>query len=386
MIYDVIYEHLENIRQTKVRTIQSTATIIDPKHTVSRTIDKIVKNDSYDAFFKRGKTVYGTNVRELLSARDVTSMKVEPFLHPIPSVSPNDNLEKVAKIISHYRTRSVPVVEKDKISGVIKAENILKILSKLDNKWIKASLIFTPTPITIDHNSSLSSAKKIMTSKRIDHLPVTSNGQVKQVLTSYHVLQALIPEERLGKNSMAAKRITKFGSRVKNIGTNKISQCVPRDNISMVIKSMLENKTSFCLVTLWDNIHGIITYRDILDLFETKVESDIPIYIIGMPDDERNSDMIESKFKKTLQRLNKVSSEIQEARVSIKRQRVRGTKQLYQITVLIITPHKTLSFKEQEWDLSKSMENINQKILKSLSKKDRKRSKISIRKSRGRLF
>ena len=42
MIYDVIYEHLKNIRQTKVGTIQSAATIIDPKHTVSQTIDKII--------------------------------------------------------------------------------------------------------------------------------------------------------------------------------------------------------------------------------------------------------------------------------------------------------------------------------------------------------
>ena len=380
MIYDVIYEHLKNIRQTEVGTIQSAATIIDPKHTVSQTIDKIIKNDSYDAFSKHGKTVYGTNVRELLSARAVTSMKVEPFLHPIPSVSPNDDLEKVAKIINHHRTRSVPIIEKDEILGVVKAENVLKVLSKLDNKWIKASLIFTPTPITIDHNALLSSARKIMISKRIDHLPVTDNGQLKQVLTSYHILQTLIPEERLGKKTMAEKRITRFGSKVKNIGTNKISQCKPNDNISTVIKSMLENNTSFSLVMLWDNIQGIITYRDILDLFETKVENDIPIYIIGMPDGERDADMISSKFKKTLQRLNKTSPEIQEARISIKRQRVRGTKQLYQITALIITPHKTLSFKEEEWNLSKSIENINQKILKSLSKKDKKRSKISIRK------
>ena len=380
MIYDVIYEHLKNIRQTEVGTIQSEATIIDPKHTVSQTIDKIIKNDSYDAFSKHGKIVYGTNVRELLSARAVNSMKVEPFLHPIPSVTPNDNLEKVAKIINHHRTRSIPIVEKDEILGVVKAENVLKVLSNLDNKWIKASLIFTPTPITIDHNTLLSSARKIMISKRIDHLPVTDNGQLKQVLTSYHVLQTLIPEERLGKKTMAEKRITRFGSKVKNIGTNKISQCKPNDNISTVIKSMLENNTSFSLVMLWDNIQGIITYRDILDLFETKVENDIPIYIIGMPEGERDADMIGTKFKKTLQRLNKTSPEIQEARISIKRQRIWGTKKLYQITALIITPHKTLSFKEEEWDLSKSIENINQKILKSLSKKDRKRSKTSIRK------
>ena len=60
MIYDVIYEHLKNIMQTKVGTIQSAATIIEPNHTVSQTVDKIIKNDSYDAFSKHGKTVYVT--------------------------------------------------------------------------------------------------------------------------------------------------------------------------------------------------------------------------------------------------------------------------------------------------------------------------------------
>ena len=386
MIYDVIFDHLKQVRHAKVRTSMSKATIIEPDLTVSQTVDKIVKNNSYDAFVKQGKTVYGTNVRELLTARDITDMKVGAFLQPIPSVSPNDNLEKAARIINHYRTRSVPVVEKNKISGVVKAEEILKKLAKLDNRWIKANLIFTPSPITIDHESSLSSAKRIMTKKRIDHLPVTNNGHVKQVLTSHHLLQTLIPEERLGKKTMATKRITSLGSKVKNIGTNRISQCLPGDNISSVIKSMLENKTSFSLVTLWGNTHGIITYRDILDLFETKVESDIPIYIVGMPEDEKNSDMIESKFKKTLQRLNKVSAEIQEARVSIKRQRIQGTKQLFQITALIVTPHRTLSFKEQEWDLSKSVESINQKILKSITKKGNRKSRSSIRKTKERIF
>ncbi len=79
MIYDVIYDHLKEVREAKVGTIQCPATTSDPEHTVSQTIDKIVKNDSYDVFFKSAKTVYGTNVRELLSARHITGMKAKPF-------------------------------------------------------------------------------------------------------------------------------------------------------------------------------------------------------------------------------------------------------------------------------------------------------------------
>ena len=61
-----------------------------------------------------------------------------------------------------------------------------------------------------------------------------------------------------------------------------------------------------------------------------------------MPDDQKNVELINSKFVKILKRLQNVYSEIHEARVSIKQQRTGNKKEgKYEVTVMVIISHHT---------------------------------------------
>src|SRR4030065_1423757 len=117
MISDTIFEHLKDIAQKKVDSLIESVPIIDPSHTVSQVIHQLSKNDSYDAFCFDGKSVLATNLRSLLSGKDIVDMKVGPFLETIPSLSLQDTVQKAANVMSHYRIRAVPVVDKNKILG-----------------------------------------------------------------------------------------------------------------------------------------------------------------------------------------------------------------------------------------------------------------------------
>ncbi|MBI2643071.1 MAG: CBS domain-containing protein, partial [Nitrosarchaeum sp.] len=112
MITDTIYAHMRDIQSTKIKPLISKATTIEPTDTLAHVISKITKNDSYDVFYLKGKSVLSTNTRALLNAKNINNMKVESFLYPIPHVTQNDSVQKVANIITHYRIREVPVVEK----------------------------------------------------------------------------------------------------------------------------------------------------------------------------------------------------------------------------------------------------------------------------------
>ncbi len=382
MISDIIYEHLQDIQSTKIKNLISKPTIIEPTETLSSVINKITRNKAYDVFCINGKSTLSTNILSLLNAKNITSMKVEPYLSPVPYVTPNDSIQKVSHIMTHYRTREVPVVSKNKIIGVVRAKQILKLLSSKDNKWIKANLIYTQNPITITADESLSSAKRIMINKKIDHLPVINKDKIKQVLTSSHLIEAIIPKESLGRFSRGANRVHKLESRIGNIGSTRIPQCSPNDNLNKILKSMLKTDTTCCLVNLWDNLQGIITFRDILGLLASKIETPIPLFIIGIPEDQRDANLISSKFKKTLKRLQQSYSEIYEARVSIKKQRSGGKKEgKFDVTIMISTSHHSpLIYKSVGFDLSEVLEDLSQKLLRNLSKRAKNRSKTSIRK------
>jgi len=370
MITDTIHAHMRDIQSTKIKSLVSKATTIEPTDTLAHVISKITKNKSYDVFYLKDKSVLSTNIRALLNAKNINNMKVEPFLYPIHHVTQNDSVQKAANIITHYRIREVPVVDKNRIIGVVTAKQIIKLLSSKDNKWIKANLIYTQNPITVPSSESISNARRIMTTKRIDHLPVLNQGKIKQVLTSYHVLQSIMPSEKQGE--------LKIGS----TGSTRIPQCLASDDLNKVINSMLKADTTCCLVNLHDNLQGIITFRDILGLLASKLETPIPVYIVGMPEDQQNVNLISSKFGKTLKKLQQVYSEIHEARVSIKQQRTGNKKEgKYEVSIMIITPHHTpLIYHSVGFDLSEVLEDLSDKLLRVLSKRAKNRTKDSIRK------
>jgi CBS domain-containing protein len=382
MITDTIYEHLKDLQSTKVKNLLSKPTIIEPTETISSVINKITRNKAYDAFCINGKTTLSTNILSLLNAKNITSMKIEPYLSPVPYISPNDSIQKASHIMTHYRTREVPVVSKNKIIGVITAKQIIKLLSSKDNKWIKANLIYTQNPITVSSSESLSNAKRIMTSKKIDHLPIINKDKIKQVLTSSHLMEAIIPKESLGRFSRGANRIHKLESNIGNIGSPRIPQCSPNDDLNQILKSMLKADSTCCLVNLWDNLQGIITFRDILGLLATKIETQIPLFIVGLPEDQHDVKLISSKFEKTLKRLQQTYSEIHEARVSIKKQRTGGRREgKFDVTIMISTSHHApLIYRSIGFDLSEVLEDLSQKLLRNLSKRAKQRSKTSIRK------
>lgn len=382
MITDTIHGHMKDIQSTKIKSLISKATVIEPTDTLSHVINKITKNNSYDVFYLKDKKILSTNIRALLDAKNINTMKIDSFLYPIPHVRLNDSVQKVANIITHYRIREVPVVDKNKIIGAVTAQRIIKLLSTIDNKWIKASLIYTQNPITVPSDESISNARRIMTTKRIDHLPVLNQGKIKQVLTSYHILQSIMPSEKQGRKSIGLKTTRALEFKIGNIGSTRIPQCSANDDLNKIVNSMLKADTTCCLVNLQGTLQGIITLRDILGLLASKLETPIPLYIVGMPDDQQNVNLISSKFSKTLKRLQQVYSEIHEARVSIKQQRSGNKKEgKYEVTIMIITPHHTpLIYNSVGFDLSEVLEDLSEKLLRNLSKRAKHRSKNSIRK------
>src|SRR5574340_1734573 len=124
-----------------------------------------------------GKDVLTIGARDLLSAKDIENMKVKPLLRKIQPLTKNDTVEKAAAILSHYRMRSVPIVEGNQIVGAVHVEDIVELLHKQDLKWISVNDILTPDPIIVKSNDSLATARKIMITKKKRPYPSNQEGQ-----------------------------------------------------------------------------------------------------------------------------------------------------------------------------------------------------------------
>jgi len=338
------------------------------------------ETDSYDVYCMKDGEVLTTNAREMLDVRDISTMKASSLLHRIRSLSKSDTIEKAATAMSHYRMRSFPVVN-NQIIGVVTAKSIVNLLAQQNLKWIRANSVLTPNPIVLSNRESLAKARKVMMTKRIDHIPILHKGKVERVLTSMHLLQALTPPQRIGSDQKGIDTLRRLESDIGNIGSTRVPQCNTNDSISTVIDTMLKTDTTCCLLTLWGNLHGIITYKDILGLLLTKIPSEVPLYIVGMPEDMENAEIVKTKFQKIISNLIKVYPEVEEARTSIKTiHNPISQRKHFEVSVKIFTPYKTHNYTELGWDLSQVFDALGRRIVRNLSKRSKRRWKTSIRK------
>jgi len=377
---EALSEHLKKIQDLQIHDLLRSATVVEPKSTISQVIGIMSKTDTYDVFCVKDGFILASNVRRLLASRDISDMKISSLLDKISPLTIYDTVEKAAAMMSHYRVRSAPVVENGKLVGVITAKDIVNLMSKQNLNWIKANSVLTPNPVTLSSIESLAKARKIMISNRFDHIPIRHKGKVKQVLTSMHLLQMLIPEERIGKKQIQADMLKRFESYIGNIGSTRVPECNTNDPISKVIESMLRADATCCLLTLWGDLHGIITYRDLLNLVQKRIESKVPLYIVGMPQDLDNAEIVKTKFQKIIKNLIKVYPEVEESRASIKLVHSGlAKKHNYEVAVRIITPYRTYNYTELGWDLSKVFDTLGRKIIRNLAKRSKRRWKVSVR-------
>jgi hypothetical protein len=101
---------------------------------------------------------------------------------------------------------------------------------------------------------------------------------------------------------------------------------------------------------------------------------DIPVYMIGLPDDPFEAEAAKIKFERTVNTLRKSLPSMIEARSNIK---ISGNR--YEVSVNVRTPKESFHYKGDGWELPAIFDEISNSMKKSILR--RKRSK-TFRRSR----
>ena len=113
----------------------------------------------------------------------------------------------------------------------------------------------------------------------------------------------------------------------------------------------------------------------------------IPLFVVGLPNDERDVKLVTKKFKRVLKRIQRGISKIHEARIAVKTINTRGKRRTYEVSFLIKIRRKRFIYTDSGWDLSNICESVGQKLLRELTQnKTGNRQKHSIRKIEQKIF
>jgi predicted transcriptional regulator len=393
-----LYESLRNLRNKKIKEVIEPLSLVEEDTTISKVIGIATEKQADEVFIHSStQGILHLSKRDILNARDINSTKVSTFGKRVPTLTENDTIGNASRLMSLYSYRAIPVVDhmhNDKAMGQVRSKTILKYIqdAHISSKEVKvnASTIMSSDLVTITTEDMLPTAKEILLKEKIDHLPIVekkdnSHGNPSEILRamvrSDDMIKYLTPSEGIGRRTIGMDdKVGRLEAKAIDIADENIVTSGPHDSINSIIGTILKSNSTYTIVKTQDNILGIITHRDIVALLGEQIQQDIPVYIMGLPDDPFDAELVKSKFTNIIKLLSKTSPDIEEARCRIRIADIGGERTRYQVKANIFTPHKRHVYtSDREYDLARIFDEMSNSLKNQLAHKKTDKQRESIR-------
>lgn len=379
-----LYPFLAETRNSLVSNFMEPAVTANGNDTISQIVGILMEKDAYDIFIPLSGKIAAINIRDLLGIRNITSTNPSIVGKVIPTLNSKNRTAEAARLMSLYRLRAIPILEKNNIIGQISAKKIVQAIRDAmliaHLRKTSTSDVMTRSPIVINKIDKIAFAKAIMKRRRIDHLPVVQERHLVGMVTSKDIVEIMLKSERIGRKSLGIDEtsdrldLAVTGIADKNVLTSHID-----DTLQSVTDLMVTRDSTYCVIKAFDEVQGIITYRDIITLLGEKIEENIPIFITGLPDDPLDAELAKSKFTNIIKLLRKIYPDVEQARCRIKIKEVLGARKRYEIDAHVLSTHGSIAYTRIGWDLAKIFDEMSDALKKKVSHRFTGRQRESVR-------
>ena len=192
---------------------------------------------------------------------------------PVVTVSPETKLTDARELTAEKQIRVLPVVENDKLVGIITKRGLLRLdLSMLgEDSWQihsnfeekKVGDSMTLKPLTILPDSTDPKAARVMLENKITALPIVENGKVTGILTNSDVLRFLITAYGELKKPIL----------VKNCMTDEVVTVERNTSLLEAHRLMGTKRIRSLPVVEGEKLIGLVTRTDLMSSDPSRLES-----------------------------------------------------------------------------------------------------------------
>ena len=364
---------LEKMKTTKLDSLVTDITEVPLDGNLRKVISIMIEKGVHEILLPDKNRCGMITVADALRASAET--KPETLVTHIPVLTLETSAGEAARLMTDYKIGALPVSDGRKIVGQVTNLNLLHLLKgNLPDRRI--SSIAKEIPVTLNAEDSAATARDLFSRKRINHIPVKQRDKLVGLVTSSQVLEVLPARERVGTKSIRSETNSGLNFPVKDIMDTDPLTSSPQDSAEESLTQMLDRDKSCVLVAQWDELQGIATRSDFIALLaEPEEKEEVPIYIVGLPDDPFDAEAAKQKFKRSINQLHKILPQILEARSVIKSTASTPSKERrrYEVRVHIKTPKNTYSYMANGWQLAEVYDTIIDRLKRILSQKERRR-------------
>lgn len=368
-------KYVEELRNQPVDAFLSSL-VESPADSLPKIIGLLRERGIYEVFLPEGTRCGMISARDVLKTTNIEATKPSAIMSYVPILNKESLVGEAARLMADYRIRAVPISDGRKMVGQV---NCITILDRLKGKIggeLRITSLATKSPITIEKDTSIAKARDLMIRKRIDHLPVAGNRRLEGIITSTDIVSHIAPSERVGSKSMQAETRRAFDFPVGDAMESNPLTCPADTSAERALDLILSGTRTYILVTQWEELQGIATHRDFMTLLAgTEPESELPIFMVGLPEDPFEAEATKAKFKRTINQLHRVFPDIIEARSVIKSKSTKPGKERrrYEVNVQIRTTKDLHTYSEEGWELPAIYDIITDRLKRLLTQKQKPR-------------
>ena len=369
---------LSELRSRSISEFLTDVRAFQPTDRASEAIGFMRENGCWDVMVEDGDRTSIITIRDLLDLTNLDT-RLSKLMHQVPRMNLQNSISEAASLMFEYRTGSMPVYEGPKLVGQITSS---AIVAKMMESEIPAKLssIMTRSPATIEPAATVASARELMRRKKIDQIPIVDDGRLVGVITSESVVFNMTP--RADRDVKGGRDAGRFEESLGRYGTGSIVTNEITDSLNEVYANMHKEGANYSVVTNTGEVQGILTYHDFMKvLLHRASEPQLPVYIVGLPEDPFEAAAVRQKFTEAVQLLRKGFPEISEARAVIKTGEKRTSKKRCQVDVLILSPKERYSYSVFSYAVVDAFDQVNAWSKRLSSRRKGTRRKPSSRKN-----
>jgi len=367
-------KNVEELRRQPVESFLSDLVESPSDSSLSKIVGLFREHGIYQVFLPEGERCGMISARDVLKTTNIEATKAAAMMSYVPVISKESLVGEAARLMMDYRIRAVPISDGHKIIGQVNSVDILTQLKGKIGGEMRVTSLAVNDPITIESEASTAKARDLMIRKRIDHLPVTKQKRLEGMITSADIVAHITQPERLGSKSMKPEARGVFDFAVQDAMESNPLTCSPDTGAEQALNLILSSPGTYILITQWEELQAIATLRNFMTLIaEAEPETNVPVFMVGLPEDPFESEATKAKFKRIVNQLLRVFPDIIEARSVIKSKFSKPGKERgrYEVTVQIRTSRNSYTYSEEGWDLPAVYDTITDRLKRLMTQKQK---------------
>ena len=247
------------------------------------------------------------------SRYDPFTTKVKSLMRSAPTVSLQDSLSKVARLMITSGISQLPVFSGEKLAGIVTDEDVIQ--GAVIGNWgsTKVEEVMTKKPFFVEEDESVGAVLSLFREQGISHAPVVSDGSLVGIVSIQNIITSIFqPRQRQTVGDIVGEKVPVLSIPAKGIMTKPVITVLPETLLKDAVEKMQEFNISSLVVVRKGRPVGILTKRDLLEplaemeMPKQKVSVQFSVKGVEIGDIQRGVIMDDfesfaSKYQKTLE-------------------------------------------------------------------------------------